>query len=375
MKILFVAAVDFELAVARSVRPGSDDVFLCTGMGPAATREALAAALAAGNTAVVKPSRQTPAVSGLLSSLLEETFPPEVVETVDASVSNDDLLARKFDYIFFTGSPRVGKIVMEAASKHLTPVTLELGGKSPAIVCADAPVRLACERIAKGKFLNAGQTCVAPDYVLVHASVHDEFIRTMRQVIADFFGDISVRPAEMTLMAGRRHFDRVSSLIPRDGSPSVEVGGFTEPETNYISPTVLDGCSWDDPAMQDEIFGPVLPVISFEDIQTEVIDKVKEGEKPLSLYIFSRSRRTVRSVLSQVSFGGGCVNDTVMHLGNENLPFGGVGNSGMGAYHGRTGFETFSHRKSVLLKSSCLNFDLLKPPYGKKLNLVRKFYK
>ncbi len=335
----------------------------------------LAAALAAGNTAVVKPSRQTPAVSGLLSSLLEETFPPEVVDTVDASVSNDDLLARKFDYIFFTGSPRVGKIVMEAASKHLTPVTLELGGKSPAIVCADAPVRLACERIAKGKFLNAGQTCVAPDYVLVHASVHDEFIRTMRQVIADFFGDISVRPAEMTLMAGRRHFDRVSSLIPRDGSPSVEVGGFTDPETNYISPTVLDGCSWDDPAMQDEIFGPVLPVISFEDIQTEVIDKVKEGEKPLSLYIFSRSRRTVRSVLSQVSFGGGCVNDTVMHLGNENLPFGGVGNSGMGAYHGRTGFETFSHRKSVLLKSSCLNFDLLKPPYGKKLNLVRKFYK
>ncbi len=330
----------------------------------------LAAALAAGNTAVVKPSRQTPNVSEVVSRMLRETFGPDVVEVVDLSVSNDELLAGKYDYIFFTGSPRVGKIVMEAASKHLTPVTLELGGKSPAIVCEGANVRLACERIAKGKFINAGQTCVAPDYVLVHESVHDEFISTMKEVIRTFFGDTSVRPAEMTLMATKRHFERVASLIPTGA-----IGGHSDPAINYIAPTVLDNCGWDDPAMQEEIFGPVLPVLTFNDLQTEVIDKVRAGEKPLSLYIFSKNRREIRSILSQVSFGGGCVNETIMHLGNENLPFGGVGNSGIGAYHGKTGFETFSHQKSILFKSSWFNFDLLKPPYGRMLDLVRKVYK
>ena len=327
----------------------------------------LAAALSAGNTAVVKPSRQTPNVSGVVARMLRESFDPDVVEVLEDSVSNDEMLARRYDYIFFTGSPKVGKIVMEAASKHLTPVTLELGGKSPAIVCAEANVRLACERIAKGKFLNAGQTCVAPDYVLVHESVHDSFITTIREVIKEYFGDTSVRPAEMTLMATKRHFDRVAALLPP--------GGHTDPSINYIAPTVLDDCGWDDPSMQEEIFGPVLPVIIFKDLQTDVIDKVKAGEKPLSLYIFSKRRSDVRKVLIQVSFGGGCVNETVMHLGNENLPFGGVGNSGMGAYHGKTGFDTFSHQKSILYKSSWFNFDLLKPPYGKKVNLIRKFYK
>lgn len=332
----------------------------------------LAIALAAGNTAVVKPSRQTPNVSRVLGIMLRAVFSSEVVEVLEDSVSNEEMLSGRYDYIFFTGSPRVGKIVMEAASKHLTPVTLELGGKSPAIVCESAPVRLACERIAKGKFLNAGQTCVAPDYVLVHESVHQEFISNMKEVIHDYFGDISDRPSEMTLMATRRHFDRVASLIP-EGRPVI--GGYTDASINYISPTVIDNCSWDDPSMQEEIFGPVLPVIVFKDLQSEVIDKVKAGEKPLSLYIFSRNRGDVRKVLSQVSFGGGCVNETIMHLGNENLPFGGVGNSGMGAYHGKTGFDTFSHQKSVLYKSSWFNFDLLKPPYGEKLKLIRKVYK
>lgn len=334
----------------------------------------LAAALSAGNTAVVKPSRQTPNVSQVLRKMLGESFGEDVVEVLDDSVSNDEMLARKYDYIFFTGSPNVGKVIMAAASKNLTPVTLELGGKSPAIVCPGAPVRLACERIAKGKFLNAGQTCVAPDYVLVHEKVHGEFIRTMKDVISDYFGDISVRPAEMTLMATKRHFDRVASLIPSDAASGRVIGGYTDPSINYISPTVLDNCSWDDPAMQEEIFGPVLPVIVFKDLQTEVIDKVRAGEKPLSLYVFSKDRKEIRTILSQVSFGGGCVNETIMHLGNEYLPFGGVGNSGMGAYHGRTGFDTFSHQKSILLKSSWFNFDLLKPPYGNKLGLIRKFY-
>ena len=331
----------------------------------------LAAALAAGNTAVVKSSRQTPSVSAVTTRMLRETFPSDIVDVVEDTVSNDELLAGKYDYIFFTGSPKVGKIVMEAASKNLTPVTLELGGKSPAIVCEDANVRLACERIAKGKFLNAGQTCVAPDYVLVHESIHDSFISTMRQVIHEYFGDTSVRPAEMTLMATKRHFERVAGMV----QGSSVIGGHLNPEINYIAPTVLDNCGWDAPAMQEEIFGPVLPVIVYKDLQTEVIDKVRAGEKPLSLYIFSKNRSEVRSVLSQVSFGGGCVNETVMHLGNENLPFGGVGNSGIGAYHGKTGFDTFSHRKSLLIKSSWFNFDLLKPPYGKKLKLVKRFYK
>ena len=332
----------------------------------------LVAALAAGNTAVVRPSRQTPRVSGVLTEMLRETFPGEVVETVGPEVSNEELLGRRFDYIFFTGSPRVGKIVMEAASKHLTPVTLELGGKSPAIVCADAPVRLACERIAKGKFLNAGQTCVAPDYVLVHRSRHSEFISTMKAVVREYFGDTSSRPAEMTLMAGKRHWERVFSLIDRE---KVVIGGCGDAETCYISPTVMDNCSWDDPVMQEEIFGPLLPVIVYDDLERDVIAKVRSGEKPLSLYIFSRSGREIRAVLSGISFGGGCVNDTVMHLGNENLPFGGVGNSGMGSYHGKAGFLTFSHRKSILLKSSWLNFDILKPPYGHKLSFIRKIYR
>lgn len=335
----------------------------------------LAAALSAGNTAVVKLSRQTPEVSGVLADMLKEVFDPEVVEVVDMGLSNDEMLARRYDYIFFTGSPKVGKIIMEAASKNLTPVTLELGGKSPAIVCESANVRLACERIAKGKFLNAGQTCVAPDYVLVHQAVHDEFISTMRSVINDFFGDIKIRPADMTLLATKRHFERVVSLFRPVSEASVAIGGYADEAINYISPTVIDNCGWDDPAMKEEIFGPVLPVIVYKDLQAEVIDKVRAGEKPLSLYIFSKKRREIRSVLSQVSFGGGCVNDTVMHLGNENLPFGGVGNSGMGAYHGKASFDTFSHKKSMLIKSSWLNIDLLKPPYGKILKLIRKVYK
>ena len=337
----------------------------------------LAAALSAGNTAVIKTSRQTPAVSKVISTMLEETFSSDVVEVVPDDVSNEDLLSRRFDYIFFTGSPRVGRIVMEAASRHLTPVTLELGGKSPAIVCAGANVRLACERIAKGKFLNAGQTCVAPDYVLVHRSVHAEFIAEMKAVIGRFFGDVASRPSEMTLMATSRHWERVMGLLPSGNVPgeSVVTGGNGDADLRYIAPTVIDGCSWDSASMQEEIFGPVLPVIEYSDLEKDVLLKVREGEKPLALYVFSGNRKEIRRILSEVSFGGGCVNETVMHLGNENIPFGGVGNSGMGAYHGKTGFDTFSHFKSVLFKSSWFNFDLLKPPYGKKLRLIRKVYR
>lgn len=336
----------------------------------------LAAALAAGNTAVVKPSRQTPHVSALIKSMLEESFPPEVVEVVDDSVSNEELLAKEYDYIFFTGSPKIGKIVMEAASKHLTPVTLELGGKSPAIVCPSADVRLACERIAKGKFLNAGQTCVAPDYVLVHGSIHDAFIKTMKEVVNDYFGDISSRPAEITLMATRRHFDRVAGLIPADaeGAGRIVIGGNTDPSINYIAPTVIDNCSWDEPAMQEEIFGPVLPILTYDDLQSEVIEKLHDS-RPLSLYVFTRKCKEKKAILEGIRFGGGCVNETIMHLGNENMPFGGIGESGMGAYHGRTGFDTFSHKKSILYKSSWLTFDFLKPPYSNKLRLIRKIYK
>lgn len=337
----------------------------------------LAFALAAGNTVTVKCSRQTPEVSRVISGLLCEAFPDDLVEVLPDSLGNDEMLARRFDYIFFTGSPRVGKIVMEAAAKHLTPVTLELGGKSPAIVCESADVRLACERIAKGKFINAGQTCVAPDYVLVHKSVHEEFISTMKEVVREFFGDISTRPSDMTLIATSRHWERIMGLIPGDGDPAgrTVIGGNGDAATRYIAPTVIDNCTWDSKAMQEEIFGPVLPVIEYSDLDSEVIARIKAAQKPLALYLFTRSGAQKRKVLSEVSFGGGCVNETIMHLGNENLPFGGVGNSGMGAYHGRTGFETFSHLKSVLFKSSWLNFDLLKPPYSNKLKFIRKVYK
>lgn len=333
----------------------------------------LAAALAAGNTVTVKPSRQTPAVSATVARMLRETFPEEVVEVVPDEVSNEELLARRFDYMFFTGSPRVGKIVMEAAARNLTPVTLELGGKSPAIVCGSAHVRLACERIAKGKFLNAGQTCVAPDYVLVHESVHDAFIAGLRQVIREYFGDTSTRPSDMTLIAQQRHWERIMGLID---PAKVVTGGNGDAATRYIAPTVMDRVAWDDRVMGEEIFGPVLPVLVYRDLDSEAIAGIRAGEKPLSLYIFSRDRGEVRKILREVSFGGGCVNDTVMHLGNENLPFGGVGNSGIGAYHGRAGFETFSHLKSILYKPSRLNFDLLKPPYKRSLlRFIRRVYR
>ena len=199
----------------------------------------------------------------------------------------------------------------------------------------------------------------------------------MKEVISDFYGDTSSRPSGMTLIATGRHWERIRGLIPEEGDPTARtvIGGGSDEATKYIAPTVLDGCTWDAAAMQEEIFGPVLPVIEYEDLDSEVIARVKAGEKPLALYLFTRSRAQKRKVLSEVSFGGGCVNETIMHLGNENMPFGGVGNSGMGAYHGLTGFETFSHMKSILFKSSWLNFDLLKPPYGRKLDLVRRIYK
>ena len=338
----------------------------------------LVGAVSSGNCAVVKPSAYAPESSRVIAKIIESAFPTGYVTAVEGGRdANKALLEEPFDYIFFTGSVAVGKTVMEAAAKRLTPVTLELGGKSPAIVCESANVRLACERIAKGKFINAGQTCVAPDYVLVHRSVHKEFIETMKEVISDFYGDTSSRPSGMTLIATGRHWERIKGLIPEEGDPTVRtvIGGGSDEATKYIAPTVLDGCTWDAAAMQEEIFGPVLPVIEYEDLDSEVIARVKAGEKPLALYLFTRSRAQKRKVLSEVSFGGGCVNETIMHLGNENMPFGGVGNSGMGAYHGLTGFETFSHMKSILFKSSWLNFDLLKPPYGRKLDLVRRIYK
>ncbi len=338
----------------------------------------LICALAAGNTAVIKPSAYAPATSAAIKRLVEDTFTEDYVAVIEGGRDvNADLLEQKWDYIFFTGGVAVGREVMRHASEHLTPVTLELGGKSPCIVDATADVALAAKRIAWGKFINAGQTCVAPDYVLVHRSVHKEFIETMKEVISDFYGDTSSRPSGMTLIATGRHWERIRGLIPEEGDPTVRtvIGGGSDEATKYIAPTVLDGCTWDAAAMQEEIFGPVLPVIEYEDLDSEVIARVRAGEKPLALYLFTRSRAQKRKVLSEVSFGGGCVNETIMHLGNENMPFGGVGNSGMGAYHGLTGFETFSHMKSILFKSSWLNFDLLKPPYGRKLDLVRRIYK
>lgn len=305
----------------------------------------LIGAVCAGNCAVLKPSEFTPATSGVLAKMVQENFPEEYIAVVEGEAETSTaLLKEKFDYIFFTGSTGVGKIIMSAAAKHLTPVTLELGGKSPCIVHEDADLDTAAQRITKGKFSNAGQTCVAPDYLLIHKSVKDEFLEKMKVQIKEMFGeDVSKNP-DFTHIINDRHFNRLSAFL--DNGTRV-VGGDTEEDRLFIAPTVLDDIKWEDPVMQDEIFGPILPVIEYDDL-TEVIHKIVERPKPLALYLFTEDEEVENTVLGNISFGGGCINDTISHLATPYLPFGGVGESGMGSYHGQGSFDTFTHYKSIL---------------------------
>ncbi|RNA67043.1 aldehyde dehydrogenase [Alteribacter keqinensis] len=313
----------------------------------------LIGAIAAGNTAILKPSEMTPHTSAVVREIIEDTFEEDfiAVREGDASVAKG-LLEQNTDYIFFTGSVDVGRKVMEAASRHLTPVTLELGGKSPAIVMKDADVKLAAKRIVWGKFINAGQTCVAPDYILVQEKAKRKLYKYLVKYIKKFYGIGVEENKEYPRIVNEKHHDRITALLDPD---KIVYGGAHNREELFIEPTIMDNVTFDDDVMGEEIFGPILPLISFED-EYEVIDLVRKRPHPLALYLFTEKKQTESLILENLSFGGGCVNDTLMHITTPHLPFGGVGESGMGAYHGRSSFETFSHEKSVLKQTN--KFDL-----------------
>ncbi|AEN88693.1 Aldehyde dehydrogenase (NAD) [Priestia megaterium WSH-002] len=306
-------------------------------------------AIAAGNCVVLKPSELTPHTSSLLAKMFNENFPEEYLTVVEGEVETSTaLLKENFDYIFFTGSTMVGKIVAEAAAKHLTPVTLELGGKSPTIVHEDANIEEAAKRIARGKFANAGQTCVAPDYILVQRNVKDELLANLKEVVTNTYGEDVSQNLDFPHVVSEKHFDRLSSFLTNG---DIVFGGKTDRSRLFIEPTVLDNISWEDNVMQDEIFGPILPVIVYDEI-SEVIQAIVKRPKPLALYLFSEDEAVQDHILNSVSFGGGSINDTINHMTSHYLPFGGVGDSGMGAYHGKASFDTFSHAKSILKRSN-----------------------
>ncbi len=322
--------------------------------------EPLIGALAAGNCCVVKPSACSPAASAVIRDILSDCFPPELVAVVEGGrAENQALLDQEFDYIFFTGGVAVGREVMSKAARHLTPVTLELGGKSPCIVDATAKLDLAAKRIVFGKLLNCGQTCVAPDYLLVDRRVKEELLVCLQKWVAALYGSDPLDNEGYVRMVSQAQFRRVMGLID---PAKVVFGGRGDPDALKIQPTVLDDISPDDPVMQEEIFGPVLPVLPFQDVQ-EALDFIRSRPKPLALYLFSQETRTQELFLRRASFGGGCINDTIIHLAASRMPFGGVGSSGMGRYHGKASFDTFSHQKSIVKKGTWLDLPVRYPPY------------
>lgn len=338
--------------------------------------EPLVGAVAAGNVAIVKPSAYAAEVSRCLANIVEEVFPPEYVAVVEGGrEQNTQLLEEKFDYIFFTGSETVGKIVMEKASRHLTPVSLELGGKSPVIVDRTANLEVSARRLAFGKYLNAGQTCVAPDYLLIERSVKDNFLECFERAVSEFFpkGDFS----NMPVIVNDRHFKRLMDAIDASKAKGAKVfiGGNGDTGSRFIEPTVLDNVTWDSPIMEQEIFGPILPVIEYDNLD-DVLDIIKQRPKPLALYLFSNDKAAQRKVLSSVPYGGGCVNDTIIHLATPYMGFGGVGESGMGSYHGKRSFDTFTHYKSIVKKSNVIDLPMRYHPYSeKKLAFIKKVMK
>ncbi|WP_418303195.1 aldehyde dehydrogenase [Paenibacillus yonginensis] len=332
----------------------------------------LIGAIAAGNTVVLKPSELTPNVSALLKRILGEVFPEDYVTVVEGGPEvSTALLARKFDYIFFTGSVGVGKIVMEAAAKHLTPVTLELGGKSPCIVHDDANLPLAARRIVFGKFTNAGQTCIAPDYLLVHRHVRDRLLAELQAELVRFYGEDPLNSPAYGRIIGQRQFDRLTSFL-QDGR--IVVGGEADRDKLKIAPTILADVHWGMPVMQEEIFGPLLPVLVYDELQ-EVIEWVRKRPKPLALYLFTGSRKVQKTVTHELSFGGGTLNDTLMHLATPYLPFGGVGESGMGSYHGYESFRTFTHEKGIVKQTTLFDFPFRYPFAKRGLSIIRRLLK
>ncbi len=331
----------------------------------------LIGALAAGNTAVVKPSELAPATAELIAKLIGDSFPPEYLAVVTGEAdAAKELLEQPLDYIFFTGSTRVGRLVMRAAAERLVPVTLELGGKSPAVVDRDARLEVTARRLAWGKFINAGQTCIAPDYVLAHREVVEPLLDLLKSQIEEFYGADPRQSPDYARIINESHFDRLVGLIDPD---KLCVGGDHDRDERYIAPTILRDVDWEDPAMEEEIFGPLLPVLTFDSLD-EAVERINERPRPLALYYFGETDSRIRRVIDGCPFGGGCVNETVMHIVTPYAPFGGVGASGMGAYHGRWSFDTFTHYKTVLTKSSRIDIKLRYPPYdAKKLRWTKRF--
>ncbi|MFC7365363.1 MULTISPECIES: aldehyde dehydrogenase [Bhargavaea] len=336
--------------------------------------EPLAAAIAGGNTAVLKPSETTPNVSAVIRDMIAETFPPEYVAVVEGGKEETSaLIHAPFDFMFFTGSAKVGSIVMKAAAERLVPVVLELGGKSPAIVDQTADLRTAAERIAWAKFTNAGQTCVAPDYCLVHQSVKDEFLEELKEAIRGFYGVDPAQSPDYARIVDERQFDRLREMIDEERG-RVVTGGQMNRDTLYIQPTVVDSPPAGNRVMEEEIFGPILPVYGYFSLAA-VIRSIRERPKPLAAYLFSENRDAMDYFLSELPFGGGCINDALSHVGNTALPFGGAGPSGIGSYHGKYGFDAFTHEKGILKRGTAFPVRIAFPPYGNRLKLIKRFLK
>ncbi len=335
------------------------------------TMEPLIDAIAAGNTAVVKPSAYSPHTSRVVAEIIAECFGPQYVAAVTGGrAENTALLGQHFDCIFFTGSQTVGREVMARASEHLTPVILELGGKSPCIVEKTANLRLAAKRIAFGKYLNCGQTCVAPDYILCDSAVKDRLVEELKKQIRKQFGERPLENPNYGRIVNDKHFDRLMGLLDRE---KVVYGGESCRPMLQIEPTVLDNVSWDDAVMGQEIFGPILPILTYERLE-DAVETVNARPRPLALYLFTGSRAAAKEVMSRCSFGGGCVNDVVIHLATSSMPFGGVGESGMGAYHGKAGFDAFTHDKSIVDKKTWIDLPMRYQPYRKASErLIRLF--
>jgi len=332
----------------------------------------LVAAIAAGNCVICKPSEITSNTSTLLEKIIAKTFMPAHVAVVQGAIeTNQYLLAQKWDYIFFTGSTIVGKIVMKAAAEHLTPITLELGGKSPVIIHKDANITLSAKRIAWGKLYNAGQTCIAPDYICVHESQKDELIKALSFEYDKALEGKAQLSSDYARIINARHYERIIKLM---ANGKIVYGGEIDAEEHFIAPTIIDDVIWDDAIMKEEIFGPLMPIISFSDLDA-IIKKINSFDKPLAAYFFGSSKKAQQQFLDRLYFGGGCINDTIIHITSPEIPFGGVGASGIGSYHGAKSYETFSHQKGIVNKGTWIDLPFRYAPYKGKITLVKKLFK